>query len=392
MKTRFANAILLASLVAAVFSNNTIPYLPMLGGAAWIYVFYYSEDIYKNILPVDKALLTLLLVGCGLAVIGTHSKIALLGTNYSDVGVFVLLGCVGIGLVASTLPLKSVIKGVYGAALVLAVTAPLYDYWKYGSFSGRLQGIIGQSNVMAAWLGVGFLLGLYLLAQKRSTKQKVLLAVSQAALLAALFQTETRAALLLTLLLTGVYVIANQKYWRTIVTGVLPGLALIIILFFVVKVPRLSDARYATSSVTYRIELQTMAVKSLRHTPAWGIGPGNEPHTLSCNAMQSYGQLNKTCQQGYTFTSSHNIFLDRFIQLGWLSGLAYLAIFITGAVIGLRSKQCTKQILGFSLLLIGLYYLTNVTKIELELLVWVLLGGALTIRDVSTKKLSFKQT
>ena len=82
--------------------------------------------------------------------------------------------------------------------------------------------------------------------------------------------------------------------------------------------------------------------------------------------------MQTTCRQGYFFNSSHNIFIDRVLAIGWLGGLAFLAIVMLAIYRGLRGKQ-ELWVLGYAVALIGFYYLTNVTSVTLELLLWVLL-------------------
>jgi O-antigen ligase len=82
--------------------------------------------------------------------------------------------------------------------------------------------------------------------------------------------------------------------------------------------------------------------------------------------------LQKTCHQGYFFNSSHNIFIDRFLAVGWLGGLAFLALAVLAIYKALRA-QPEVRIVGWALLLIACYYLTNVTNVTLELLLWVLI-------------------
>jgi hypothetical protein len=98
---------------------------------------------------------------------------------------------------------------------------------------------------------------------------------------------------------------------------------------------------------------------------------GNLADALNCSRLAGK-QLKATCKQGYFFNSSHNIYIDRALGIGWLGALAYIAIIVLAIRKGLRVKPESK-IFAYGALLIGLYYLTNVTSLTLELLFWILL-------------------
>jgi O-antigen ligase len=103
-------------------------------------------------------------------------------------------------------------------------------------------------------------------------------------------------------------------------------------------------------------------------------GAANIPVALDCHTLQA-ADLQKTCRQGFSFNSSHNIFLDRVIEMGWIGGGAYIALVGTCLYRGLRSNREAK-VLSLAALLIAFYYLTNITSVTLELLFWILLVSA----------------
>jgi O-antigen ligase len=140
---------------------------------------------------------------------------------------------------------------------------------------------------------------------------------------------------------------------------------------------RLTNAGYAEQSIHYRLSLQDYALKASGRKPFLGYGPGNLADALRCPWLPA-GPLQTTCHQGYFFNSSHNIFIDRILAIGWLGGLAYLGIVILAIYRGIRSKKEVRS-MGYGLLLIGCYYLTNVTSLTLELLLWVLVVQCLSV-------------
>ena len=83
--------------------------------------------------------------------------------------------------------------------------------------------------------------------------------------------------------------------------------------------------------------------------------------------------IKESCDDGYYFTSTHNIYLDRILAIGWIGGLAYSLFVQICLYLGLRLKGQQIQILSYCALVIAIYYLTNVTSVALELLFVILL-------------------
>lgn len=85
---------------------------------------------------------------------------------------------------------------------------------------------------------------------------------------------------------------------------------------------RLTNPSYAEFSVRYRLDLQSAALKASDHRPFLGYGIGNLADALNCPSLH-VAPLKQTCHEGYFFSSSHNIYLDRVLAFGWLAGLCY---------------------------------------------------------------------
>ena len=83
--------------------------------------------------------------------------------------------------------------------------------------------------------------------------------------------------------------------------------------------------------------------------------------------------LRKTCADGFIFSSSHNIFLDRILQFGLLAGLLYVAIFGMTIIRALQGKYTAELVVVILLeISICLYFLSNVSLPEIELLLFTL--------------------
>jgi O-antigen ligase len=134
---------------------------------------------------------------------------------------------------------------------------------------------------------------------------------------------------------------------------------------------RLTNTAYASTSIGYRADLQTYGLRASYHKAWFGYGPGNLADALNCSGLHA-APLQATCRQGYFFNSSHNVFLDRVLAVGWPGGVAFLLFVLTSLGKGLRAPGPARPMV-YAALLIACYYLTNVTSVTLELLFWILL-------------------
>jgi O-antigen ligase len=152
-------------------------------------------------------------------------------------------------------------------------------------------------------------------------------------------------------------------------------LAFLLIGSFIVIMPaRYMDSSDTAASISYRSELQTAALSASLKEPLLGYGPGNLADALNCNKLTA-SPLQESCDDGFFFNSSHNIFLDRVLMIGWPGGIAFMA-FVLFAIFRSFTKPETRSF-ALAALLISMYYVTNVTSVSLELLLWVLLVACL---------------
>lgn len=301
--------------------------------------------------------------------VNPHLGYDLLGAPYVRLGTAGLLSAIGCGLAALRLPLDKFLRYLYFEILAIAILSLVYNLLVFGALI-RMNGVLAQADILACVLGVGWLLGWYML--ERYPDRKHVLLGSQLFLTVMLALTETRAVLALVFIL-GLTWMINKRRWKAVAGSLLAGLLLLVLLLVInAFVPgRLTDSRYAASSLRYRLDLQRQALRASGQKPLWGYGPGNLADALSCSGIPS-GPLRITCRQGYFFNSSHNVFLDRILAVGWPGGTAYLALVVVAVYKGWRVKQ-ELQVAIYAIALIGLYYLTNVTDVVLELLLWLLL-------------------
>ncbi len=308
------------------------------------------------------------------AVLNPHLGYDLFGAPYIRLGALGLLACAGCGLlIAWKTPLKQLQIILYAAILALALLSIPYSLLRFHSLL-RDPGLFAQADIMACFLGVGIILGLGLLKAYPSWRFKLL--AGQFVLLALLWLTETRAALFLVIIIGLVwqFVAYPKQRVRRMAMSVV-AVAILLAVLVPLTPDRVSNVSYASTSITYRLSLQKDALRSSFQKPLLGYGPGNLVDALTCSKLDQ-AALQKTCAQGYFFNSSHNVFLDRVLAIGWLGGLAYLGFAVFGLWRSLRADS-EVRVLGFAALFIAFYYLTNVTSVTLEVLFWILLMSCL---------------
>lgn len=298
-----------------------------------------------------------------------HFGYDLLGSPYLRLGTAGLLSCIGCGLLLARLPAERLVIWLYASITVFALISVPYNEVRLHTLY-RIGGLFAQADVFACLLGCGLLMGLQLLHSYPRWRQRLL--VSQFLLLSLLVLTETRAVLAAVLLLSAVWALQGRTY-RAIARGAAIYFVMLVVLLVglhFLAPSRLTDVGYASDSLRYRLRLESNALQASRHKLWWGYGAGNLADALACPNL-SGRELQATCHEGYFFNSSHNIFIDRALAIGWLGGLAFAAIICLSAYRGLRGQGSTR-LFGYIISLIAIYYLTNVTSLVLELLLWIL--------------------
>ncbi len=338
------------------------------GGCAWASLLVGKKSLPVELLP--RILLAIIGVGCILSLVAnSHKYYDIVGSPYIRLGSAGLLACMGCGLLVRSVKPQVLIKYLYVGISALAVICLPYSWLKFDSLS-RFGGVFAQADIMAVFLGCGLLLGLWLLQQKPAQRRYIL--VSQLLMSVLLLLSETRVVILLVAVLTIVWIAQNTSVGVLKVYGLgAVGLILLFAAMHILLADRLTSTSYASESIQYRINLQAGGLKATADKPITGYGLGNLADALDCHKLQA-ADLQKTCRDHYFFNSSHNIFIDRVLGLGWIGGLAYLVFVVLAIWQGLRASL-EVRILAYCALLIAIYYLTNVTSIVLELLFWMLL-------------------
>jgi O-antigen ligase len=340
------------------------------GGFAWFALLLGRRQTLKPLGRLDSALLGIFAACCLISLaVNPHLGYDFLGAPYIRLGAAGLLACIGIGLLLTTVPRQRLLTWLYAMVLGLSVVSVPYSWWHFHSLL-RIGGVFSQADIFACFIGFGLLLGLEMLVLY-PRRRHILMSI-QVFWIGLLLLAQTRAVLILVIAICLLWELRKRRGDKFKLAVLYGAAALLLVGGLHYFTPnRLTNTAYASESIHYRLALQGYALKASEQKPLAGYGPGNLADALACAKLPA-GQLQTTCRQGYFFNSSHNIFIDRVLAIGWLGGLAFLAIVMLAIYRGLRGKQ-ELWVLGYAVALIGFYYLTNVTSVTLELLLWVLL-------------------
>lgn len=352
------------------------------GGFAWIAVLFGHRKLLASLDRLSRVLLGVFAISCLISCLASpHFGYDFLGAPYIRLGFGGFAACIGIGLLAGTIPRQRLISGLYALIVGLAVIALPHSWLSVHSLL-RVGGVFAQADILACFLGCGLVLGFGMLSLY--PKYRKLLIFVQVFLAVMLLLTQTRAVLLLIIFIGFLWLLQhrNTKTFKLACVYIVASLALVVALHYAAP-NRLTDTGYASQSFHYRLSLQRYALQAAVQKPLWGYGPGNLADALDCPRLLEKS-LRQTCNEGYFFNSSHNIFIDRVLAVGWLGGLAFLGLVLLVIYRNLRDKS-EQRIWGYALLLISGYYVTNVTGVPLELLFWILLFQCL-VASVKTKR------
>lgn len=354
------------------------------GLAAW-YVVWLERRTYRWSLTVIVA--TTYCLWCAINA-ATHPLTSdLFGTPLTRLGSLELLACIGIGLALRGVDTLRLQRWLYGGISALALVSLPYSLLNTRSLA-RLGGLLFQPDLLAVVCAVGIIIGNALWLRYRQYRWP--LAILQTWLAVSILLTQTRAVMVLVFCAVLVQIWLWRSSWqrRMALTATLVIVTAVSILTLqtVTTNSRLIDASYASGSTSYRVALFDFAGRQLPHKPLFGYGPNGLQAALSCQRMTNPALLH-TCHSGYYFDSSHNIFIDRFLALGWLGGVAFLLSVLMLLTTGLRfGLHGAEQALVLVAGMIALYFCTNVDSIMIELLFWIcLLHAGLPHPPLTTK-------
>jgi len=330
---------------------------------------YHSSDLKK--LPLKWPLLALIML-VGLNAFKFHSSMNLEGVFYDPTGSLVLISFILLGLLAALQSQSFILSLVYVFAVVVGIDSYRVAFFNSQGFS-RFFGIFEQSDVLAEIIGLGLLLNAYFYTKFVQHKYRTAFFGIEAMLAGVLYLSGTRFVIVTSVVLSLVLFWYLKAHRKEVAFLYAAAAAIFLIFSFTIHVTRITGVADYGSSVSYRLELQNITLRQVQSVPLLGVGVGNIEHVIPCQKLLSVRVLRKTCADGFIFSSSHNIFLDRILQFGLLAGLLYLAIFGMTILRALHAKLTAELVVMLLLeLSICLYFLSNVSLPEIELLLFVL--------------------
>ena len=342
--------------------------------ALFYLIRYHISDLKK--LPLRWPLLVLIIL-VGLNAYKFHSSMNLEGVFYDPTGSLALLSIMLLGLLAQQQSRSFILWLIYIFAVVVGIDSYPVALFNSHGFS-RFFGIFEQSDVLAEIVGLGLLLNAYFYTRFLQHKYRTTFFGVEAMLAGVLYLSGTRFVIATTILLSlGLiwYFRAQRKELAYLYAG---AVGIFLIFSFTIQVTRITGVADYGNSVSYRLDLQNITLKQVPSLPLLGAGVGNIENVIPCQKLLSVQALRKTCADGFIFSSSHNIFLDRVLQFGIITGLLY-AFVIGWVIVRNLGRKWSAELMMLCLLVLSicLYFLSNVSLPEVELVLWMLVGKLL---------------
>lgn len=284
--------------------------------------------------------------------------------------------------------LKAALKWLYFGILGVAIISLAYFLEGNLTYDKRLRAFYLSPNHLAMYLAPGIIIGLYLIKsvifknQSDNNKLKnicayVFYAASLNVIIASFYLTYSYMAWLAVVLgLMIAHLVKNEKINKQIIL-----IAIIIILLMLVSqwnTEKFANLReFTQSSLESRIIIWKSALKILKDSPFFGIGPGNFQ-----NKYLEY-QKHFPPYLEWAVPQPHNLYLAFWLQSGMLGMAGFLLLIIkwlAGIMIRSKNSQEAEVLLGilFYVLIHGLAD-TPYWKNDLAVVFWIVLALGLTL-------------
>lgn len=315
------------------------------------------------------------------------------GADNHFIGSWTLLSCILGGLLIGRRLQVQSLAYFYWALVILAVGSIVLD--SSSLMAGeRLAGLVMQSNLLAVLLGTGLIVGLF---TSFMGKWQYLL-LGHTILISGVLLTRTRAVIYLLPLWLVCMGFRYRSYVRLRQRSLWYGIVLAVAvaaLAAVYAAPRLLSASRDVYGVSYRAELIQYSSKYLAIMPPWGLGPGG-----LTNVIGDYYPLPESLRHTVAIDqkipeNSHTIFLDRFLEYGWIPGIAYLATVVMAALAAWRTRRSQlTQVLAVTAGYLLLQQSVSITSPVIEFLTWtclvyLLLQGARSSKPPSARRVAW---
>lgn len=298
---------------------------------------------------------------------------SLLGSEGYRLGYLVLICAITIGLSAKLIINRQGLIWYYAGSIVMLTASICYHYAIF-HLAGRLAWPVVLSNNLALLLAAAVIVGIYI--ANRSNWWIIMM--GQIFLLAGIVLTQSRAVFLLTIVLSGAYLLKRygarltRKNHRHYLWPLLAAM-LATFIFMRFAPPRLKSTNYLKISIIYRLELQKRGLEMISIKPLAGVG--SDAVQFYFNQGTNYGAyLSETLKSGYKFMSVHNVYLDKLIEYGLLAGIIFC--FLAARAIwrgGMSSSQPISVLIWLVFVLFSLYGLVDFFSMETTVLFWLVL-------------------
>lgn len=272
---------------------------------------------------------------------------------------------------------------IFGIAMLFSIGYNI-DYILDGI---RLQGVMFQPTSLSIYANLAAIVAMQQLTSAKRRDQIIAWLVLLLSIVVVLL-TQSRIGEYLIVLNLFVWAIANlnQKRIKTFIVLVLASIFIFAApyIFSITKFDRLQPDEVGFG-ISYRFSLYRRGLEDvISNKLVVGNGPGTKPSGINSIGGTS-GALKKTLQEGYTFLSAHNLYIDFAYYFGFLAAAA-LAVFTLWASYNYLRSYRGKNKLAFFLIFLALFAncLSNTPSLELTSFFFIVLLG-LTYSD-STRR------
>lgn len=349
-----------------------IDYFPQLytiiiaGVFSWFFLL--TKDRKKLISYLKNYFVLVILFSLILLSIFKANHLNFIGSYFFPNSILETLSLIGVAILLARTDVANKIFILYAFVSVVSLYS-LISFSKF-YFNSRFYGNFLQPDIFGEYLTIGFIAGLQVLEYLKNKKYIILIYINQLFLISLLYLTETRATFLIAIFINLLFIILvdrkRTKYLQT-------SLLVILLLLFFVSPFRSNSASNLSASSTYRFHLQEVAIPHIRNSILVGSGNQGLQNSILCGEFYKHMDLIQTCREGYYFTSTHNILLDKALVFGILGGLSLLILIIWNIYMKLRDSSNFVITSGLILLSLFLYYFTNVTSLILESILFAFL-------------------
>lgn len=263
---------------------------------------------------------------------------------------------------------------IFGIAMLVSVVYNI-DYIHDGI---RLQGVVFQPTSLSIYANLAAIVAMQQLTSAKRRDQIIAWIVLFLSIVVVLL-TQSRIGEYLIVLNLFVWALANlnQKRIKTFIVLVVASIFIFAApyIFSNTRFDRLQPGEVG-SGISYRSSLYRVGLKDvISNNLVVGNGPGTKPNSINSIGSTS-GDLKKTLQEGYTFQSAHNLYIDFAYYFGFLAAVA-LAIFTLWASYKYLKVYRGKNKLAFFLIFLALFAncLINTPSLELTSFFFIALLG-----------------